>query len=900
MISIRQAPVRLQASLPKLNEWFKMATDLEQLIRSLTGSADSHLPLQSDPTLSASLRLIRILGVSKCADDTTHQGSSLESRQRSFYSGLFGSGQPFVFIARGVTIPKEELQVFVGLPQITEQASDWESALQAIFPGCDTGDGPQFADFMREIQNEHPLAAAMSGSPSIPPTQPKDKDHSNSSGNPAFEDFLSCMSGTEWAYVLMANPVERSVIEQGIFRLAANEKAINSNFLRKGTAEEGNNPLAKQAIDLIVAYKEKYLAGRAEGMWDVKTFLLAKSRSTIDRAIHAAYSAFSGPFSTPRPIRVQMSGYEMPTSSLDPIEVPFLLTATEVAALARFPDREFPGFRVRDQVRFALSPPDSALKDTDSRQLLIGTILDERRRTGIWYGLDMDSLCKHSFVAGVPGQGKTHTCFYLLHQLWEKAKIPWLVLEPSSKSEYRQLLASDTFKDVLRVFTCGHEGIAPIRINPLEVMPGVHVQTQIDNLQTLLNSAFAWVPPMPTVLNKALHRVYKDKGWDLAFGTHPNWRSPESQPTLDDLILTVDKLCSELGYSAEVTGNIRAGLQTRLSSLTEGGKGLMLNCRTSIPMQTLLAQPTVLELAAIGDDDDKAFVLGVILLKLAQFRQSEGLSRKGLRHVTVVEEAHRLLRAVPETVGTETANSRGKLIEAFCNILAEFRAYGEGIVVVDQIPEKLAPDVIKNTNLKLVHRLVAEGDRKLVGGAMNLTESQQRFLATLRPGQAVVYSENREYPYLVQIPNHAEHRNYKDAIMSNGKIHNHMSATCGLMPAHRSSLDGRMPDGCACPGRCTTCSPSLQKRILTFLIAEDHADAYRNAVSQGWHGMWAFAIGVAQSAGFQGSDLSQAAFCLLMQLVVLGKCPDDIAEKTRVNVGILRDSDVKSRASMKE
>ena len=632
----------------------------------------------------------------------------------------------------------------------------------------------------------------------------------------------------------------------------------------------------------------------------MSAYLLAKTRPDIERAIHATCAAFAGPSSAPRPFRVRPCGAEESAIQHDSAVVPFLLTTSEVAALARLPDREFPGFRMKDRVRFAVAPPESAASDSEKKTLHVGTILDEGRNTGSWYKMETDTLCKHAFVAGVPGQGKTRTCFYLLHQLWEQARIPWLVLEPSSKSEYRQLLASDAFKNVLRVFTCGHEGIAPFRVNPLEVLPGIHVQTQIDTLQTLLNAAFAWVPPMPTVLSKALHRVYRDLGWDLAYGGHPRGYIPEVQPTLEDLIVTVDRLCSELGYSAEVTGNIRAGLQTRLSSLTEGGKGLMLNCRISMPMDQLLAQPTVLELAAIGDDDEKAFVLGVILLKLAQFRQSEGLSRKGLRHVTVVEEAHRLLRAVPETVGTETANSRGKLVEAFCNILAEFRAYGEGIVVVDQIPEKLAPDVVKNTNLKIVHRLVAEGDRKLVGGAMNLTEAQQKFLATLRPGQAVVYAETREYPYLVQVPNHAEHRAYKDAVVSNGQIHDHMSATCSLMPAHRSSLDGRMPDGCACPGRCTTCSPAMQKRILTFLLSNDHSEAYSSAILLGWHGMWDFGLGVAHEAGFQGKDLSQAAFCLLMQLVGLGRYPDDIAEKVRVNAGVLRDHDLESRAEEKE
>ena len=869
-----------------------MTEDLERLVRQLAGTNDSQVMLMAAPDHFSALRLIRIVGMAKNQEGGLNQISVSEMRQRSFYAGLFGNSQPFVFVIRGLTIPTEELQVFLALPAQDDSLDGRNGALHSVFPGCETAVGPMMDVFMRECENTLTWSAALSGNPSMTCITMRGGEHAPQPDIAQFENLVSCMTGTEWAYVLFGKPVQQSIVEECIGQLATAEKNLVGRFLRKGTSEEQNNPLARQAVDLIKAYTGKYLAGRTEGMWDVNAYLLAKTRAHIDRAIHAASAAFAGPSSAPRPFRARLCRKAEPAANAhEGSVVPFLLTTSEVAALARLPNQEFQGYRMKDRVRFAVASPESALPDSGQKMLNLGSILDEGRKTGAWYKMEADSLCKHAFVAGVPGQGKTQTCFYLLHQLWEQFRIPWLVLEPSSKSEYRQLLASTAFKDELQVFTCGHEGIAPIRVNPLEVLPGIHVQTQIDTLQTLLNSAFAWVPPMPTVLNKALHRVYRDMGWDLAYGNHPRGYIPDVQPTLDDLIATVERLCSELGYSAEVTGNIRAGLQTRLSSLTEGGKGLMLNSRISMPMEELLARPTVLELSAIGDDDEKAFVLGVILLKLAQLRQSEGLSRTGLRHVTVVEEAHRLLKAVPETVGTESANSRGKFVEAFCNILAEFRAYGEGIVIVDQIPEKLAPDVIKNTNLKIVHRLVAKGDRELVGGAMNLTETQQRHLAALRPGEAIVYSETREYPYLVQVPNHAAHRAYKDAIVSNGQVHDHMSATCSRLTPAGMSVDDRMSKRCACPGHCASCSSAMQKNVLDLLLAHDRSKAYRSAVSLGWNGMWEFGKQVASEGNFQGAELGQAAYCLLMQLVGLGQYSTAITERVRLNIGILRDNE---------
>ena len=869
---------------------FKMTIDLEALIRDLSGTGARSPGLHPDTGIISELRLIRVGGIAKVKENLNTRVSPVEMRQRSFYSGLFGSGQSFIFVIRGQVTPSEELQVFVALPAEFDLASGWGGALHAVFPGCETSNGPEMNGFMSELKTFYPWVATLSGNPSISFSPSSPATPEVSTGALRLEDLLSCMSGTEWAYVLQAKPVFRTVIEEGICWLAEAERTVVGTYLKKGTSEEENNPIARQAVDLIKAYTKKYIEGRSEGMWDVNAYLLAKTKPIIERAIYGACSVFAGPLSSPQPFRVHLCGTEAPVSTSVLKKPPFLLTTSEVATLAHLSDREFPGYRIKDRVRFAIAPPEQLPIVTDKKSLHIGTIVDEGRNTGVWYKLGIDSLCKHAFVAGVPGQGKTRTCFYLLHQLWEQSGIPWLVLEPSTKSEYRQLLASDTFKHVLRVFTCGHEGIAPIRINPLEVLPGIHVQTQIDMLQTLLNSAFAWVTPMPTVLNKALHRVYRDRGWDLAYGTNPEGYIPAVQPNLDDLIVTVGRLCGELGYSEEVTGNIRAGLQTRLSSLTEGGKGLMLNCRESMSMKDLLDQPTVLELAAIGDDDEKAFILGVILVKLAQFRQSEGLSRKGLRHVTVVEEAHRLLRAVPATIGTDTANSRGKLVEAFCNILAEFRAYGEGIVVVDQIPEKLAPEVVKNTNLKIIHRLVSRGDRELVGGAMNLSKDQEGFIATLQPGQAVVYSETREYPYHVQVPNHAEHRPYKNAELSNSQIYNHMLETCNLMPAYTSSFDRKTTDSCACTCGCAKCSPDIQNRVLSFLLANDRVADFSKAVSREWTGMWDFGIGIAREAGYMGGESVEAAFCALMQIGGLGGYPADVVVKMKTNLGVLRDA----------
>ena len=102
------------------------------------------------------------------------------------------------------------------------------------------------------------------------------------------------------------------------------------------------------------------------------------------------------------------------------------------------------------------------------------------------------------------------------------------------------------------------------------------------------------------------------------------------------------------------------------------------------------------------------------------------------------------------SVGEHQGDPRGKLVELFSQMLSEVRAYGQGILIADQVPVRLAPDVIKNTNLKIAHRLVADDDRKTMAGAMAMDDNQAMALATLSPGQAAVFSEGDETPAIAK------------------------------------------------------------------------------------------------------------------------------------------------------
>lgn len=418
-----------------------------------------------------------------------------------------------------------------------------------------------------------------------------------------------------------------------------------------------------------------------------------------------------------------------------------------------FPKKEVKGFYIDEYASF-----DQTMREIPTADVLrIGNIIEagrgENEKNSNYYEMSLKDLDRHALIIGATGGGKTNTMKVLLSEIWRKHGIPFLVIE-SAKREYIELLRVMPLEnamaqfDSLMVFTLGNEteqGI-PYRINPFEVMPGIALQTHIDYLLSTFNAAFEMYAPMPYVLERAVYEVYEDKGWDLF--SNENRRGLREFPTLSHLYYKIDVVVERLGYDEEVKSNVKAALKARINSLRIGGKGALLDVSKSVPLKKILKAPCVFELEDIGDDDIKAFVIGILLVQLYEYRKTQGSSNQ-LKGVMVVEEAHRLLKNVPDTEG---GNARAKAVEFFCNMLAEIRSFGQGIMIADQIPTKLAPDTLKNTNLKIVHRTLTEEDRNCVGAAMHMTQEQIDYLSVLHRGCAAVYSEGDNRPKLVKMP----------------------------------------------------------------------------------------------------------------------------------------------------
>ena len=337
----------------------------------------------------------------------------------------------------------------------------------------------------------------------------------------------------------------------------------------------------------------------------------------------------------------------------------------------------------------------------------LGSYLDDVHAINPEAVFDSQHLAKHGLIVGVPGSGKTTAMFNILYQLWavpDEQKIPFIILEPA-KTEYRALKLLDAFKDEMLVFSLGDEGVSPFRFNPMEVLPGIKIESHMSKLLACFIGAFDLFDPLPIFLEQAIRRTYLEKGWyDDSVGGEEGLETP----TLSDLCRNAEYIVSHSGFDAKMRSDFQASLLERLNSLRRGSKGRMLDTQKSIPAEELMQRPIVLELDSLNGDE-KSLIMMFLLTYVFEYCKVNRKSGSPLKHMLLVEEAHNLIGA---TGGSENrADPKVKTIELFVNMLAEMRALGQGILIADQLPTAIAPQAVKQTNVKILMRVTAKDDR---------------------------------------------------------------------------------------------------------------------------------------------------------------------------------------------
>jgi hypothetical protein len=435
-----------------------------------------------------------------------------------------------------------------------------------------------------------------------------------------------------------------------------------------------------------------------------------------------------------------------------------LVTSYEAVGAFRLPvppeSGHMPGIRVRDEP-FVMPTEFSAPTQTSNEdvQVPIGKVIHRGSVTDTDFSISLAQLKRHSLIAGSTGSGKTNTCLHLLTELWRSPqRIPFLVVYPIDKPDYRLLRADPSVRDHLLLFTLGDDSTSPFRFNPFAVPPGILVRTHISLLMRAFTAAFMLWDPLPAVYRAALRRAYEEAGFtDLrtARGGDPGTTAPLLSRFYEILVETAEDLTRD--YGKEAKGNIRQASEIRIRDLLLNA-GHVLNVNEGAPWDQILEHPTVMEIGRVGSMEDSALVMGFLLMSLTSHLASRRkLNQTPGQHITLIEEAHRLMSSGKSSAGEAgQADARAKAGEDFSNILAEVRGFNEGLLIAEQIPTGLVTGAIGNTYIKIMHWLEEQRSFELFADIMNLNRQQREYARTLPQGRAILRSPNGR-PVLVQV-----------------------------------------------------------------------------------------------------------------------------------------------------
>lgn len=430
-----------------------------------------------------------------------------------------------------------------------------------------------------------------------------------------------------------------------------------------------------------------------------------------------------------------------------------LMSGKELAFEMSLPKKSVPGIPVIECAEFGREVTSLDSKDGIYQSVELGEIYhmhDVDENTPVKF--DVQSLASHTFITGSTGAGKSNAIYQLLSELGKKEiktenkdnenqggtqqKIKFMVIEPA-KGEYKDVFGGVEDVDV---YGTNPKKATLLKINPFSFVDDIHVLEHIDRLVEIFNACWPMYAAMPAVLKDAIERIYIDKGWDLNYSSC----EPKVFPTLYDLLKVLPQVMEESQYSLDTKSDYSGALITRIKSLTNGINGQIFCASEDADKENekLFEKNVIVDISRIGSTETKSLIMGMLIMKLQEYRMSEGEVNSNLQHVTVLEEAHNLLRRTTSVQTQEGSNLQGKSVEMISNAIAEMRTYGEGFIIADQAPGLLDESVIRNTNTKIIFRLPDEQDRILVGRSEALNDNQISELAKLPRGVAAVYQNN--------------------------------------------------------------------------------------------------------------------------------------------------------------
>lgn len=540
------------------------------------------------------------------------------------------------------------------------------------------------------------------------------------------------------------------------------------------------NYAVKHTLELLEEQMKRLEQCAALGMWDFAAYVISPSYSCANDVAHMYLSLTQGEKSymeqaainiwqggsksganAAKTICESLSVLQHPAFCLNPdltmdyLLYPSIVTATtmlsgsELAHALNFPEKSVSGLPVLECVPFGREVRSLDMVKKCGRKIELGHIYHMHKAEPNVVALDKTSLASHTFITGSTGAGKSNTVYHLLDEL-DRQRVNFLVIEPA-KGEYKNVFGG---RKNISVYGTNVKKAPLLRLNPFSFPEDTHVLEHIDRLVEIFNACWPMYAAMPAVLKDAVEQAYRLSGWDLTTSINASG----TFPTFNDLLKLLPEVVQRSGYSADTQNDYIGALYTRIKSLTNGINGQIFCSDEEIPTEKLFDENVIVDLSRVGSMETKSLLMGVLVLKLQEHRMAGGDMNADLRHVTVLEEAHNLLRRTSDVQTQDSSNLQGKSVEMIANAIAEMRTYGEGFIIADQAPGLVDPAVIRNTNTKIIMRLPDESDRELVGKAASLNDDQIVELTKLPLGVAAVYQNDWLEPVLCKIDEYRPER----------------------------------------------------------------------------------------------------------------------------------------------
>lgn len=544
-----------------------------------------------------------------------------------------------------------------------------------------------------------------------------------------------------------------------------NSKTLTESFgTSRGVTLNAQNMTLRLALQRIEKHLERIEECESFGMWNFAAYFLGETASETETAANTYKSVIAGNGSgiersainswydddviaclTPyienflHPLFVY-TGFSYEGARYMEVNPSALVSTNELAIHMGLPRHSVKGLPVVEHAAFA---QEIIMRKTGTgRKINIGTVYHLGQKTETPVGLDLNSLAMHTFITGSTGAGKSNAVYHIISEAKRKG-VPFLVVEPA-KGEYK-----DVFCDAACFGTNPKQGEL-LKINPFSFPDGLHVLEHIDRIIEIFNVCWPMYAAMPAVLKESVEQAYVSAGWDLDLSE--NTKVAGLFPTFDDVLRELNTTIRSSDYSADTKGDYIGSLSTRLKSLTNGINGRIF-VSDEMPLENLFDENAIIDISRVGAVETKSLIMGFVVLKLQEYRTSHANEmNEPLKHLTILEEAHNLLKKTSVQQGAEGANMVGKSVEMLTNAIAEIRTFGEGFIIVDQAPNLLDTAAIRNTNTKIVLRLPESTDREVTGGAMALNKQQSDELSKLPTGVAAVYQNDWQEAVLCALP----------------------------------------------------------------------------------------------------------------------------------------------------